>query len=68
MSMDSLWILINADQLLYFSPLISIKLPQNTLILFKILSFAMGDLYAFETLFSHTFGRLVPETGYPPRS
>lgn len=48
------WNLINTNQLIYFVPLISIPIPPMSLILFKALAFANGDLLPFVYLYENT--------------
>ena len=44
-SLESMWVLVNANQLISFMPLMSVSFPPNTLILFKLLAFFNGDIY-----------------------
>ena len=42
--MESLWALINVNQLIAFMPLMSITFPPSAIVLFKILAFVNGDI------------------------
>lgn len=59
--MEPLWIFINTNQLLFYIPLMQVNFPGNALVLFKVLSFANGDLLLLVLLYDHTIGRLIPE-------
>lgn len=60
--MEPLWIFINTNQLIYFIPLMSVDFPANALVLFKVLSFANGDLLLLVLLYDHTIGHFIPDS------
>lgn len=64
--MEPLWIFLNTNQLLFFIPLMSVDLPANAVVLFKVLSFAHGDLILLVLLYDHTIGKFIPESSKPP--
>ena len=53
--MESLWALINLNQLIYLFPLLSIDLPSNSLILFRALNFIQGDNILIQYIYSYPF-------------
>ena len=57
--MESLWSLINLNQLVFLFPLLSLDLPSNSIPLFEALSFAQGDMMIVEYLYSLSFGKLI---------
>ena len=60
--MESLWSLINLNQLVFLFPLLSLDLPSNSLLLFQALSFAQGDMIILVYLYSLSVGRLIPSS------
>ena len=50
------WSLISTNQLIYFVPLMSIRIPPVSLLLLQALAFANGDLLPFVYLYKHTVG------------
>ena len=49
-----MWGLINISQLVFYIPLMGVKLPRNTHALFQFLAFFNGDLYILQMLFNYT--------------
>ena len=49
------------DQLLIFAPFMLLKLPRSVFVYFRILSFAVGDIYVLELLYDYTIGLVLSE-------
>lgn len=49
--MESLWALINVNQMIALMPLLSIAFPPNALLLFRILALFNGDILILQKLY-----------------
>ena len=58
-SLEAMWGLINASQLVFYIPLMQIILPANSLYLFQFLAFFNGDLYILVKLYELSVGRIL---------
>ena len=58
-SLEAMWGLINASQLVFYIPLMQIILPANSLYLFQFLAFFNGDLYILVKLYELTVGLVL---------
>ncbi len=56
-SLKYLWALINASQLVEFTPLIKVPLPDNFKVLIKFIDFASGDFFYMKKLEESIQGR-----------
>ena len=59
-SLESLWVLVNVNQMIAFMPLMNIHFPPNTILLFKFLAFLNGDIYILQKAYDFTVGRALP--------
>ena len=64
--MEPLWSLINLNQLVFLFPLLSLDIPSNSLLAFKILSFAQGDLILLQFLYTYSFQYIFPSSSSEP--
>lgn len=62
------WAIINLNQLIFFSPLMNLKLPRIIFVVFRILSFTVGDIYVLKLLFSVTLGQFLDKPDFNPFS
>lgn len=58
--------LINTNQLIFMIPLISVNFPLNSIVLFKVLSFANGDLLLFVIIYNSTVGKYISSSDSGP--
>lgn len=65
--MESLWALINTNQMIAFMPLMHIHFPSVTLLLFKILAFLNGDILLLQMGYDLSVGRVLsfPQESQP---
>ena len=57
--MEPLWVLINTNQLIFMIPLMAVNFPLNSIVLFKVLSFAHGDLLLFVIIYRSTVEKYI---------
>ena len=57
-SMESLWSLINVNQMIAFMPLMNIHFPTNALLLFQKLAFLNGDVKVLQEAYDLTAGQV----------
>ena len=43
-----------------------LRLPRSIFVLFRVLSFAVGDIYILELIFDHTLGHILTDGGEQP--
>ena len=60
--------MINFDQLVFFAPFMSLKLPALIFFIFQTLSFAVGDLYFVVYIYNLTIGRFFQNLNDQPYS
>ena len=57
--MEALWALVNVSQLISLMPLLQLRFPSNTRLLFQILAFLNGDIYLLQFAYAQTVGQLI---------
>ena len=57
--MESLWVLVNVNQMIAFMPLMTIQFPANTLPLFEVLAFLNGDIVLLQLAYEKTMGSVL---------
>ena len=60
--------MINFNQLVFFAPLLRLRLPRLAYSLFRSLSFAVGDIYALQLIFQLSLASLLPASNSGPFS
>lgn len=62
-----MWALINVNQLIAFMPLMNVRFPPNTILLFKLLAFLNSDIYLLQRAYDLTFGEVLsfPQDSHP---
>ena len=58
--------MINFNQLVFFAPLLRLRLPRLSYSLFRSLSFAVGDIYVLKLLFQLFLAYLLPASNSGP--
>ena len=62
------WVILNLDQLIFFAPLMDLKLPRIVFVLFRVLSFAVGDIFVVQIFSDILLGPLLHEPPSNPFS
>ena len=69
LSSEIFWSMVNLDQLIFFAPLMSLRLPPNLFVGLRVLRFSVGDLFFLEWAFTGLFGPwldALPESPFSP--
>ena len=53
--------MINFNQLVFFAPFMSLRLPPLAFLIFQTLSFAVGDLYFLVYLYNQAVGKFFTD-------
>ena len=57
--------MINFNQLVFFAPFMSLRLPSLTFLVLQTLSYAVGDLYILVYIYNSSFGRIFSQLSGP---
>ena len=62
------WAILNLDQLIFFAPLMNLSLPRIIFVLFRVLSFAVGDIFLVQIFYHYTIGSFLTKPSLNPFS